>query len=59
MEIPLLSMDLINVLDQRFPDRCADPTDTERAIWIKVGQRKVVSFLLAQVKEQEEKKSSK
>jgi hypothetical protein len=40
-----LSKDLIDALDVRFPVRMADPKDSERDIWIKVGQRFVVDFL--------------
>jgi hypothetical protein len=44
-KLPDLSKDLIDALSDRFPCRCADPNDSEREIWIKVGQRKVVEFL--------------
>lgn len=51
-KLPDLSKDLIDALDDRFPSRCADPKDSEREIWIKVGQRKVVEFLLDVYEEQ-------
>jgi hypothetical protein len=44
-KLPDLSKDLIDALDERFPVRMADPKDSERDIWIKVGQRFVVDFL--------------
>jgi len=44
-KLPDLSKDLIDALDARFPVRLADPKDSEREIWIKVGQAKVVEFL--------------
>ncbi len=44
-KLPDLSKDLIDALDARFPVRMADPKDSEREIWIKVGQRFVVDFL--------------
>tara|TARA_R110002020_G_scaffold59068_1_gene161444 strand:+ start:475 stop:678 length:204 start_codon:yes stop_codon:yes gene_type:complete len=44
-KLPDLSKDLIDALDVRFPVRMADPKDSEREIWIKVGQRFVVDFL--------------
>jgi len=44
-KLPDLSKDLIDALSDRFPLRCPDPSDSEREIWIKVGQRKVVEFL--------------
>jgi len=44
-KLPDLSKDLLDILDARFPSRCPDPKDSEREIWMKVGQRKVVEFL--------------
>lgn len=44
-KLPDLSKDLIDALDVRFPVRMADPKDSDRDIWIKVGQRFVVDFL--------------
>tara|TARA_R100001463_G_scaffold72139_1_gene126023 strand:- start:425 stop:634 length:210 start_codon:yes stop_codon:yes gene_type:complete len=44
-KLPDLSKDLIDALDARFPVRMADPKDSEREIWIKVGQRNVVEFI--------------
>lgn len=44
-KLPDLSKDLIDALDVRFPVRMPDPKDSERDIWIKVGQRFVVDFL--------------
>tara|TARA_S200002703_G_scaffold145784_1_gene140360 strand:- start:399 stop:602 length:204 start_codon:yes stop_codon:yes gene_type:complete len=44
-KLPDLSKDLLDALNKRFPSRCPELTDTEREIWIKVGQRKVVEFL--------------
>ena len=43
--LPALTQDLINKLDKLFPDKCAVLTDSDREIWLKVGQRKVVEFL--------------
>jgi len=43
--LPALSQELINKLDKLFPDKCAVLTDSDREIWLKVGQRKVVEFL--------------
>jgi|TARA_Y100000389_G_C17407246_1_gene488773 hypothetical protein len=44
-KLPDLSKDLIDALDERFPVRMPDLKDSEREIWIKVGQRFVVDFL--------------
>ena len=52
--MPALSEDLINALDERFPESCADLQWTEKEIWYKAGQRSVVKFLLQIMREQEE-----
>jgi hypothetical protein len=43
--LPALSQDLINKLDKLFPDKCPLLTLTEREVWYKAGQHKVVEFL--------------
>jgi len=43
----LTSKELLEVLDKLFPDRCPLPTDTDREIWMKVGQRQVVDRMRA------------
>ena len=50
--LPALSKSLIEKLDKLFPDKCPLLTDTDRDIWLKVGQRKVVEFLIQQYDEQ-------
>ena len=52
--MPLLSEDLINALDERFPEASADLQWTEKEIWYKAGQRSVVKFLLTIMEEQKE-----
>lgn len=52
--IPDISDDLINALDERFPEQCADLKWTEKEVWFKSGQRSVVKFLLENMKEQKE-----
>lgn len=53
-EFPNVTKALIKSLDQLYPDSCANPTDEDRLIWIKVGQRNVVNFLIEQHKRQNE-----
>lgn len=36
---------LVDALDLEFPDRMISPTDSDKEIWIKVGQVSVVRFL--------------
>jgi hypothetical protein len=50
--LPALSKSLIEKLDKLFPDKCAVLTDSDREIWLKVGQRKVVEFLQQKYDEQ-------
>ena len=53
--VPPIHPNLIQVLDQRFPDRCADPKDSEREIWMKAGERRLVTWLALQLAIQEDK----
>lgn len=50
--VPNVTELLLDALDKLYPERCADPQDTEREIWIKVGQRRVVTFLQEQFSRQ-------
>ena len=56
MEIPFPQVPkvLIDYLNQFYPDCCPKESDSNRAIWIKTGQRSVVNFLLEQHKRQNE-----
>ena len=36
------------------PDRCADPNDTEREIWMKVGARRLAERLRGMLEHQED-----
>lgn len=53
--IPTLDKELIEALDERFPSRCPKVTDSDRDIWINVGKRQVVEFLIEQYERQQEK----
>ncbi len=54
-QFPLIPLELLKELDRRFPERCPDPTMTEREIWLMTGRREVVRFLKAQADTQLEK----
>lgn len=41
----LLSQRLIDALDDLYPHRCPNPKDTEREIWMKAGERRLIDFL--------------
>ena len=51
MEIPILSSDLIEMLDRLIPERCPRAVDSERDIWIYVGKRELVRKLVTQLAE--------
>jgi len=44
--LPFSPETLIDELDAMYPERCPDPNLSEREIWIAVGRREVVRFLL-------------
>lgn len=52
--LPPISVELINVLDKRFPDQCPKLDEIDRMIWFAAGQRAVVDFLIEQHKRQNE-----
>ena len=54
IKTPLISEELINYLEQLFPDKCADLKDTEKEVFYKSGQRSVVTHLIEQFKIQGE-----
>lgn len=51
----LMSGDFINTLDAMYPARPPDPRDTEREIWMKAGERRVVEVLQAKFNEANER----
>lgn len=44
---PILSDRDLAVLDRMVPERCPHPSQTEREIWMAVGERRLVKKLLA------------
>jgi hypothetical protein len=47
--LPLLSVDLIKLLDTWYPPRPPDIRDSDREIWSKAGKRELVDSLLAKL----------
>lgn len=41
----LLDRNLIDALNELHPHRCPDIKDSEREIWMKAGERRLVDFL--------------
>ena len=52
--LPLISEDMVNALDERFPEQSADLQWTDREVWYKAGQRSVIKYLLKELEEQNE-----
>lgn len=49
--LPVFSVDLVEALDQTYPESSPDPNDSEREIWMKAGERRLVRGLLAKVRQ--------
>lgn len=50
--LPSIPEDLVKALDLAFPERCPEPEWSDRDIWMRVGERRVIRFLLRKFKEQ-------
>lgn len=50
--VPNLTQPLVDYLDSLYPEHCADSSSPDREIWIKVGERKVIRFLIEQFNRQ-------
>ena len=54
VHLPIISDPLIRVLNEKFPEMSPDPKDTEREIWMKAGERRLVRFMVDQHARQNE-----
>ena len=54
MNLPVISDELIEGLDQVFPNRPPDLSLSDREVWYRAGQRYVVDFLIEQQARQKE-----
>lgn len=52
--IPTLDPTLVEVLNERIPERCPDPSWSEREIWMYSGKRELVNQLISELKAQED-----
>ena len=52
--LPLITDDLIQALDNLYPQRHPDLSLSDREIWYRAGQRSVVDYLIEQQKRQRE-----
>lgn len=53
-KLPTLSVDLVAELDRLYPERCPDPNQSNREIWMEVGARNLVRYLLEKVRQSAE-----
>lgn len=53
-DIPI-SRELVQWLEKTLPERCPDPMDTERQIWMYAGKRALVRSLSAAYERQQNK----
>ena len=49
-----IDKELIEYLEKQFPDKSPEITDTERLIWVRVGQVSVVKHLIKKLEIQDE-----
>lgn len=49
----------IEWLEQLYPEKCPDPKDSEREIWMKAGERRVVKVLIAKLQATERAEMTK
>ena len=54
MNLPVITDELIEGLDQVFPNRHPDLSISYREVWYRAGQRYVVDFLIEQQARQKE-----
>lgn len=52
--LPVVPKDLLEALEDRFPERCPDPSWSDREIWMRVGARQVIRFLRLEFESQNE-----
>jgi hypothetical protein len=48
--LPIDSYELVEELDRLYPEKSPNPLDSEREIWMKAGERRLVNNLLIRKK---------
>jgi hypothetical protein len=48
--LPTLATELIEQLDDIYPERCPNPDHSEREIWMEAGERRLVRRLMDRLK---------
>lgn len=57
-QMPPILPALVDHLDRLYPERCASPDDSDREIWMKAGERRIVRHLRNMLEKQEREASS-
>jgi hypothetical protein len=52
--LPIYSIDLISTLDSLYPESSPNPEDSERELWMKAGERRLVRVLVSKAKQIED-----
>ena len=55
--LPVSAEELVEALDASYPEKSPDPLDSEREIWMKAGERRLVRHLLRLKRELDEPQS--
>lgn len=53
-QFPPVTEALVQALEQRFPDRAPNIDTSDREVWARVGEVRVVRFLRSQLEQQKE-----
>ncbi len=48
--LPPTVIEMVEQLDESFPHRAPDPNDSEREIWMKAGERRLIDGLLMRLR---------
>lgn len=54
MDFPPLNKVFLDTLTKQFPNQVPDISDSDREVWCKVGEQRVISFLVRVFEEQTE-----
>lgn len=49
--LPIFAVDLVEELDKNYPEQSPNPSDTERELWMKAGERRLVRVLVQKAKQ--------
>jgi hypothetical protein len=52
--LPQTADEVVALLDETYPEQCADPSWTDREVWLRAGERRVVRFLIELRRRREE-----